>query len=359
MGLRMIRWLHRPAMLPAIVILAGCTNSATTALLSVDSGSPATIASFYGHVTLASLPPREEQPLGGPLQLPGTLMVVLPDIAESVTISLRAVTSTGHMLAGAVAVTTIPYQQVTGSVTLTPAGAVQPSPGDGGAGGAADLSGPTPNADGGVIAGPDLAAPYDMAPVVLARDDFQRADQSLWGTASDGQAWGADANTSPAFSITSRTGTIAPTQTGYQTAVLGPTVADADVVVTGALSSFVTTGNNNELAAVLRWVDNNRFYKAGIDGNNFRLFVRTSASSSSTLTTISFAATAGTAYSIRFRAQGTSLMAKAWPASAAEPSAWMLTATDASIASGQCGLRLVFNNSAARASFTSFLAVKP
>jgi hypothetical protein len=356
----MTRWLHRLAMLPAIVCLAGCTNGATTALLSVDCSSAEAITSLYGQVTVASLPPREEQPLGGPLQLPGTLMVVLPDVAEPVTISLRAITDNGQMLAGNVSLSTIPYQQVTGSVTMTPAGTILPGTGlDGGVGSPPDLAPPNPPPGGST---PDLAPPPDMAPVVpvvLARDTFQRPDQSLWGTASDGQLWGSGANTSFAFSISGDTGTIAPTQTGFQTAVLGPTVADADLVVTGSVSSFVTTGSNNELAAVLRWVSDNRFYKAGIDGNNFRLFVRTSANSSSTLVTMPYAANAGTPYSIRFRAVGSSLMAKAWPAGAPEPTAWMLTATDASIASGQCGLRMVFNNTATTATFTSFLATTP
>ena len=36
---------------------------------------------------------------------------------------------------------------------------------------------------------------------ILARDTFQRADQNLWGTASDGQTWGADAMSSQSFMI--------------------------------------------------------------------------------------------------------------------------------------------------------------
>ena len=36
---------------------------------------------------------------------------------------------------------------------------------------------------------------------VLATDTFQRQNQALWGTASDGRQWAKDANANPAFSI--------------------------------------------------------------------------------------------------------------------------------------------------------------
>ena len=36
---------------------------------------------------------------------------------------------------------------------------------------------------------------------ILAQDTFQRADQALWGVASDGQSWEGDANKLTVFSI--------------------------------------------------------------------------------------------------------------------------------------------------------------
>ena len=36
---------------------------------------------------------------------------------------------------------------------------------------------------------------------ILAQDTFQRADEALWGVASDGQSWQGDANKLAAFSI--------------------------------------------------------------------------------------------------------------------------------------------------------------
>jgi hypothetical protein len=349
--------LHRRALLAALVYVSACANGATSALLTVSASSPETITSLYGQVAIAASPPHEEQRLGGPLQLPGTLMVLLPDTAELVTVSLHSVSDTGELF-GAIQLHSIPYRQIMGSVTLTPGPSVPPGPiaGGGADGGIVGDFG-TATLDGGVAATTDFAS-VDMTRVVLAQDDFRRGDQSFWGTASDGNVWDADANSSAAFSIATDTGIIAPTQTGNLTGALGPTVADADVVVTGSISSFTTTSNNNELAAMLRWTDNNHFYKAGIDGDNLRIFVRTASNSSSTLATMPFSAAARTAYAIRFRAVGTSFMAKVWPASATEPTAWMLAATDVSLAEGACGLRIVFN-STAKASFTSFVATTP
>ncbi len=41
---------------------------------------------------------------------------------------------------------------------------------------------------------------------ILAQDTFQRPNQALWGTASDGHTWGGDANTVSVFSIVNTTG---------------------------------------------------------------------------------------------------------------------------------------------------------
>lgn len=226
----------------------------------------------------------------------------------------------------------------------------------------ADGIAPTPSgSDAGLLPTTDLAQPLppDMAPLVLARDDFHRANASLWGTASDGQRWGADANSNSAFSIVNDTGRATDSVVENISAALGPAVADADVVVTGSISSFVTAtaGSNNELGPMLRWIDNSNFYKAGVDGANLRLFVRTNAGPV-TLSTVPFAASAGVAYTIRVRAVGSSLVAKAWAATSPEPTAWMVTATDMRLTSGRCGIRLVFN-ATATVSFTSFLASTP
>ncbi len=78
----------------------------------------------------------------------------------------------------------------------------------------------------------------------LGQDTFQRANQSLWGTASDGNKWAGDANTSSAFSISGDIGKVA-SGSGSYSAVLGATATNADVVFSSSISSF----NNNNFGA--------------------------------------------------------------------------------------------------------------
>ena len=79
------------------------------------------------------------------------------------------------------------------------------------------------------------------------QDTFQRPNQALWGTASDGHTWGGDANTLSAFSILNNTGQIS-NRNGVYNAVLGSTATDAEVLFTGSMSSY----SNTNLGAVLR-----------------------------------------------------------------------------------------------------------
>src|SRR5207248_784815 len=55
---------------------------------------------------------------------------------------------------------------------------------------------------------------------VLAQDTFARPNQSLWGTASDGQMWSSDAAQSHAFSIVNHAGLVS-NGSGIFDAILG------------------------------------------------------------------------------------------------------------------------------------------
>jgi len=187
---------------------------------------------------------------------------------------------------------------------------------------------------------------------IIAQDTFQRANQQLWGTASDGQQWGGDANALNAFSIINGQGQVANGNTTYS-AVLGPSITDAQVLFTGMLSSF-TPATANNIGAVLRWSDPNDWYKAYIDGANLVIQKRVNGVFT-TLRAMPFIPSANTMYSIRFQVVGSTLSAKVWPANSAEPGNWMLTVTDNSLQSGSCGLRILVQNGAI-ATFTSFQA---
>ncbi|TMD40799.1 MAG: hypothetical protein E6I90_14410, partial [Chloroflexi bacterium] len=51
-----------------------------------------------------------------------------------------------------------------------------------------------------------MPSPTAMTASVLAQDTFQRNNQRLWDTASDGQTWGGNANSSQSFAIDGQTG---------------------------------------------------------------------------------------------------------------------------------------------------------
>jgi DNA-binding beta-propeller fold protein YncE len=216
-------------------------------------------------------------------------------------------------------------------------------------------SSPTPSPS--ITASPTLTPSPTPSPTpppgnVLAQDDFTRANQQYWGTASDGQTWGGDANSNAVFSIHNNVGQIA-NGSGPYNAVLGPTATDAQVFFTGSISSFT----NNNLGAVLRWQNANNWYKAYINGTQLVVQKRLNGVIT-TLAQTNFTAQPNTPYDLRFQMVGPTLSAKVWAASAPEPASWAITTTDSSIASGQCGLRIQVL-AATSASITYFEAINP
>ena len=205
--------------------------------------------------------------------------------------------------------------------------------------------GPTPTPSPSVTVTPSPSP----TPGVVAKDTFKRANQSFWGTASDGQIWGGDTNNQSVFSITGNTGQISNGNTSYS-AVLGPVTTNAQVQFSGSISAF----NSTNLGAVLRWTSGSNWYKAYIDGSN--LTVQKNVNGTTTiLGSTPYAATGGTSYNLLFRVVGTSLYTKVWQTGKTAPKNWMVTVTDATFASGYCGLRTLVQNGAV-AKYTSFLA---
>src|SRR6266536_1894901 len=141
----------------------------------------------------------------------------------------------------------------------------------------------------------------------LGTDTFQRANESHWGTASDGQTWGGDANSQKAFSISSNAGLVSNTGGASYSGVLGPTAANAEVYATGSLSSF----SNSNFGDVLRWTDGNNWYKAYLDGAHL-IIQKKVAGTATTLASVPFTATAGSSYTIHFRVVGSTLTANVW-----------------------------------------------
>lgn len=202
---------------------------------------------------------------------------------------------------------------------------------------------------------PTATIPAGIVPqvqgTVLARDTFQRGDQLLWGTASDGNPWQGDASKAPDFSITGGMGKIAG-KPGVFNALLGTTASNVDVVLTGSLSSYVDQAN---LGVVLRWTDVNNWYKALIDGKNLSIIRRVNGGNTRVLATMPFTALGGVSYSIRFHAVGANLFARAWRSDTAEPTQLMLPATDTDLTSGKVGVRVVVQDGV-EVNVTAFMA---
>ena len=187
---------------------------------------------------------------------------------------------------------------------------------------------------------------------VLGQDTFQRANQTHWGTASDGQSWGGDANSSSVFSISGNAGLVSNSSSTSYSAVLGSSVSDAEVYATGSISSFASSNFGD----VLRWSDGNNWYKAYIDGTN--LYIQKKVNGTATvLTSVAFSATAGTAYTIHFRVVGSTLTANVWASAGSEPNGWMVTTSDSSLSSGYCGMRILTQSGTL--TMTSFQADVP
>ncbi len=215
--------------------------------------------------------------------------------------------------------------------TSSPSGSPSPSP--------TNTTTPSPT--------PTLSPTATPSPgTTLAQDTFVRPNQTHWGTASDGQTWGGDANSLSVFTIFNNTGQVS-SSSGSHSAVLGPVATNAQVLFSGSLSNFTS----NNLGAVLRWKDSNNWYKAYIDGTNLVIQKKVSGTSTN-LATVPFAAKAGTSYTLQFTVIGTSLSASVWTGSTTPTT---VTATDSTLQSGQCGLRMLVQNSAV-ATITSFIA---
>jgi hypothetical protein len=189
-------------------------------------------------------------------------------------------------------------------------------------------------------------------PTTLARDTFQRANQASWGTASDGLVWSGAANKQSSFSIKNNMGQVS-NGSGLYYALLGSTTTDTEVLFSGSLSSFT----KSDLGAVLRWTDVNNWYRTSINGTDLMIQKKVNG----TLTLLgktTFAATAGTSYTLRFSVADSTLSAKVWQTGTTEPANWMVTVTDSSLHSGRYGIYLQVQ-STVTADITSFLATSP
>ena len=107
-----------------------------------------------------------------------------------------------------------------------------------------------------------------------------------------------------------------------------------------SINVYQSSGNTDIVGAVLRYVDNTHFYYADI-GNisgKIEIGVCTSGPTFTTIASAPFSSSFGTKYSLRFQVIGSTLKAKIWDASTAEPVKWSCQGTDTTLFSGLYGL---------------------
>jgi hypothetical protein len=173
-------------------------------------------------------------------------------------------------------------------------------------------------------------------------DYFSRANQTFWGSSSDGDnQWSGDAFVNTNFTISSEHGVVSSCGCiGVST--LGPTsYPDSDTLIQGKDSGFTvyTSGSADYFGAMARIDGTSSFgYIAFIDGTNLGI-AKYNSGTITALATTSFSASNNTVYDVRFDVVGTTLEAKAWDVTAqGEPSSWMVSTTDSSYTDGGAGL---------------------
>ncbi|MFL5693927.1 MAG: serine/threonine protein kinase [Ktedonobacteraceae bacterium] len=256
--------------------------------------------------------------------------------AEHKGLSRRAVLIAGLSAVGVVAAGGIAWEVM----LQTHASSQTPTPTTSGTQGTKATT-PSPGTQTTTTPGTQTTAAPAIAGLV-AQDTFHRgADQTFWGTASDGQRWDGDANKLQDFSIAGGMGQIHRTANGssFYTAVLGPSQTNAEVKVTASLDHFNPSHNNaSHIGVLARYADDKNYYKVFIDGRTFFMLRRVNGHNT-TLRNVPFTAQANTSYNVRFQVVGTTLNAKAWQTGTPEPANWVISATDNTFQQGRGGLR--------------------
>jgi hypothetical protein len=160
-----------------------------------------------------------------------------------------------------------------------------------------------------------------------AQDTFTRANQSGFGTASDGETWTANgpgtlsvaSNEGVVVSVSSDTHVQLGSQTGSDVVVLCRLAVASVGDVAGVACRYATAGGVS--CYKLLWYGGNIHINKEITGTITEM------------TSVAFAMTPGTFYWFKLRAVGSALAGKAWLSGTAEPSSFTTTTADNAITS--------------------------
>lgn len=180
-------------------------------------------------------------------------------------------------------------------------------------------------------------------------DAFGRSSASSWGSADSGQAWSTVGGGSASdYNVGSGYGshTLSTVDVTRRTAI---TAAHADCDFYGSITtSALATGASLYGALTARMLDSGNLYMARLEfttSNTVVLAVRKIVVDVQTelgAYTVPVTHAAGVFIRVRFQVTGSTLRAKAWPATEIEPDRWNITATDTSItAANSLGTRSI------------------
>lgn len=176
--------------------------------------------------------------------------------------------------------------------------------------------------------------------LTVVSDTFERTVSNGWGTADTGQAWTTGGGVASNFSVGSGLGQqLQSTVSSTRIATVPGTLADLDVLVDvgtsqTALTSALLGG------PILRTPANTDMYGVMVEFNTsgtVSLSVRKRVAGVETVLSTASSGllyTPGQMFRVRFRAQGSVLRARVWPAGTAEPEAWLLNVSDATFSAG-------------------------
>jgi PKD repeat protein len=199
------------------------------------------------------------------------------------------------------------------------------------------------------------------ASTVFASDTFDRTVSGGWGSAPTGGAW-TITGAAAALSVSGGAGVVTLPAGSTRSAVLGSvTKTAADLQSTVSLDA-VPTGSGAYATIVGRQVGTATYTASAWikAGGAVALVIKQGSTVLSNTVVPGLTYTAGAKLQVRMQASGTNpttLRAKIWLASAAEPSAWLSTVTDSTAAlqaAGTMGLQAYLSGSATSAGVFRF-----
>jgi fibronectin type 3 domain-containing protein len=210
------------------------------------------------------------------------------------------------------------------------------------------------------VLAPAFLNPASAATATALSDTFTRSVSSAWGAAESGGTWTVRGGATASYSVDGANGVLTlPRGSGLNVDANAVSALNEDSVAT-VTADKIPSGGGDYFSVVARRQATNEQYAVNLTLSgtpSLQLFRRdatqTQVNISATTVVGRSSFTAGTWWKVRFATTGsnpTTLSAKAWLATAAEPSAWQVTATDSTAAlqsAGTPGMGAYLSGSAA------------